>query len=107
MVEGLRRQEKRYDPTTIDQFEAVDRTFGQKLASDAMFKLEHGDVDKAKVENIHSKLVITMITVKSLQAKDAAPHLEKLESLQDRLRDDYAANQVLRQAFRVSSFTQS
>lgn len=37
-----------------------------------------------------------------LQAKDAAPHLQRLEDLQDRLRDDFAANQVLRQAFRVS-----
>uniref|UniRef100_A0A914XLN1 Coiled-coil domain-containing protein 130 n=1 Tax=Plectus sambesii TaxID=2011161 RepID=A0A914XLN1_9BILA len=81
MVEGLRRQEKRYDPTTIEQVAAVDRAFGQKLASDAMFKLEHGDVDKAK-------------------AKDAAPHLQQLEYLQDRLRDDFTANQVLRQALR-------
>jgi hypothetical protein len=38
MVEGLRRQEKRFDPTTVDNLGAVDRTFNQKLAADAMFK---------------------------------------------------------------------
>ena len=41
LVEGCSRQEKRYDPSEVDQLGAVDRTFNQKLAADAMFKAEH------------------------------------------------------------------
>jgi coiled-coil domain-containing protein 130 len=85
LVEGCRRQEKRWDPTTIDQFGAIDRQFGQKLAADAMFKLEHGDKDKTK-------------------ATDAAPHLQQLEVLQYRLKDDFGANQALRRSFRVRPY---
>jgi len=83
MVEGLRRQEKRYDPSTIGLVAPIDRGMGQKLAADAMFKLEHGDKDKAR-------------------AKDAAPQMDKLEWLQERMRDDFAANQALRRSFRTS-----
>lgn len=41
LVEGCSRQEKRYDPSTIQQLGAVDRTLNLKLGADAMFKAEH------------------------------------------------------------------
>ena len=81
-MEGCSRQEKRYDPSTIDQLGAVDRTFNQKLAADAMFKAEHEHEDKKTAETEEGRI-------------------DKLEWLNERLRDDFAANSVLRARFRV------
>uniref|UniRef100_F1L7V0 Coiled-coil domain-containing protein 130 n=1 Tax=Ascaris suum TaxID=6253 RepID=F1L7V0_ASCSU len=81
LVEGCRRQEKRYDPSTIAQLGAVDRGFNRQLEGDKMFKVEHVENDKTK----------------SVEAGD---QIEKLEWIQDRMRDDFAANQALRQIFR-------
>ncbi|CAI4224138.1 unnamed protein product [Auanema sp. JU1783] len=81
LVEGCSRQEKRYDPSTIDQLGAVDRTFNQKLAADSMFKAEHEHTDK---------------TTADLEGE----RLEKIEWMQERFKDDYAANQALRSQFR-------
>uniref|UniRef100_A0A914RZF1 Uncharacterized protein n=1 Tax=Parascaris equorum TaxID=6256 RepID=A0A914RZF1_PAREQ len=81
LVEGCRRQEKRYDPSTIAQLGAVDRGFNRQLEGDKMFKIEHLENDKTK----------------SVQTGD---QIEKLEWIQDRMRDDFAANQALRQIFR-------
>lgn len=55
-----------------------------KLASDAMYKLEHGEED-------------------ALKLKSAAPNLERLEQLQSRMKDDFSSNQELRRIFRVCS----
>ncbi|PAV61636.1 hypothetical protein WR25_00664 [Diploscapter pachys] len=82
LVEGCSRQEKRYDPSEIDQLGAVDRTFNQKLVADAMFKAEHEEQDKAKATTEEGRL-------------------EKLEWLQERTRDDFAANSFLRHQFRT------
>lgn len=38
-MEGCRRQEKRYDPSTIDQLGAVDRGFSWQLESNKMLKV--------------------------------------------------------------------
>ncbi|CAN7937331.1 unnamed protein product, partial [Ixodes hexagonus] len=81
IVCGARRQERRWDPTENEQVAPDDKEVGKKLATDAMFKLEHGEDDKAKV-------------------KIATPSLARLEHLQDRWRDDYTANQLLRKGFR-------
>lgn len=81
LVEGLRRQEIRFDPSTIDNLAPVDRTMSLKLASDAMFKAEHVVDDKQKLTGDDNQI-------------------QKLEWIQSRLYDDYAANSVLRGSFR-------
>ena len=48
-----------------------------------MFKLEHGEKDSAK-------------------SKKAAPIIDRLQDHRDRWKDDYTANRVLRDHFRVS-----
>jgi len=79
MVEGIQRQEKR--PSDLDDHPTVDREFTHKLASDAMFKKEHDIDDKKKLAT-------------------AEGQIEKLESIQSRLHDDYRANSILRRSFR-------
>ena len=82
MVEGLRRQEIRFDSGELDNVAPIDRTFNQKLLSDAMFKTEHEKTDKTKSE-------------------DATEQFLKIETIQTRLYDDYGANSLLRNRFRV------
>lgn len=81
-MEGLRRQEIRFDPSTIDNFAPVDRTMSLKLGADAMFKAEHTVEDKQKLAG-------------------ADQQIQRLEDIQTRLYDDYGANAVLRGTFRV------
>lgn len=82
MVEGLRRQEKRFDPADIDNLGAVDRGLAQKLASDAMLKAEHQKEDKTKAEGVDAQI-------------------EKLIKIQSRMKDGYGLNCDLRRQFRV------
>ncbi|KAM3718221.1 Coiled-coil domain-containing protein [Dirofilaria immitis] len=82
LVEGCRRQEKRYDPSTIDQLGAVDRGFNRQLEGDRMFQVEHVEKDKEK-------------------AASSADKIGKLEWIQERMRDDFAANQALRRSFKL------
>uniref|UniRef100_A0A1I7UFK1 Coiled-coil domain-containing protein 130 n=1 Tax=Caenorhabditis tropicalis TaxID=1561998 RepID=A0A1I7UFK1_9PELO len=81
LVEGCSRQELRFDPTDIAQIGAVDRGFTQKLAADAMFKKEHEAEDKEKAVGEEGRV-------------------DKLEWIQERMRDDFAANSFLRAQFR-------
>lgn len=81
IVCGARRQERRWDPKENEQVAPDDKEIGKKMATDAMFKLEHDVDDKGKV-------------------KIVTPNLARLEHLQDRWRDDYASNQLLRKSFR-------
>ncbi|EYC18861.1 hypothetical protein Y032_0026g1410 [Ancylostoma ceylanicum] len=81
LVEGCSRQEKRFEPSEIDQVDTSDSDFSHKLAADAMFKTEHQEEDKSKATNEESRM-------------------EKIEWVQERLRDDFAANQALRAQFR-------
>ncbi|KAL6736145.1 hypothetical protein Aduo_006531 [Ancylostoma duodenale] len=81
LVEGCTRQEKRFEPSEIDQVDTSDSDFSHKLAADAMFKTEHQEEDKSKATNEESRM-------------------EKIEWVQERLRDDFAANQALRAQFR-------
>uniref|UniRef100_A0A914DSJ0 Galactosylgalactosylxylosylprotein 3-beta-glucuronosyltransferase n=1 Tax=Acrobeloides nanus TaxID=290746 RepID=A0A914DSJ0_9BILA len=82
LVEGLRRQEKRFDSGELDNVAPVDRTFNQKLASDAMFKAEHEKKDKEKSD-------------------EAEGQVNKLEMIQSRMYDDYGVNSFLRNRFRA------
>jgi len=59
-----------------------EKSTSQKLATDAMFKLEHGEKDVSK-------------------SKAAAPIIDRLHDHRERWRDDYAANRLLRDQFRV------
>ena len=54
-----------------------DKAVGRKLADDAMYKLEHESEDKGK-------------------SQDAKPRIEHISHIQDRVKDDYLANRMLR-----------
>ena len=60
-----------------------EKSTSQKLATDAMFKLEHGEKD-------------------ALKSKNAAPIIDRLQDHRERWRDDYTTNRILRDQFRVS-----
>jgi coiled-coil domain-containing protein 130 len=60
-----------------------EKSTSQKLATDAMFKLEHGEKDVSK-------------------SKTAAPIIDRLHDHRERWRDDYASNRLLRDQFRVN-----
>uniref|UniRef100_A0A915HY51 Coiled-coil domain-containing protein 130 n=1 Tax=Romanomermis culicivorax TaxID=13658 RepID=A0A915HY51_ROMCU len=83
LVDGLRRQEKRWDMASNEQIASTEKEKRQKLATDAMYKLEHGEIDAAK-----SKLL--------------EPELNRLQSFQHRLKDDFSRNQELRRIFRTT-----
>ncbi|KAE9549026.1 hypothetical protein FO519_007770 [Halicephalobus sp. NKZ332] len=82
LVDGCRRQEKRFDSGELDNVAPVDRQESLKLDADAMYKKEHQMKDKMKQE-------------------DVVGTIEKLEWIQERLRDDYTANSFLRNQFRT------
>jgi len=82
IVEGARRVEQRWDPTENGQIVPDDKMVGRKLADDAMYKLEHQTSDKDK-------------------SVDAAPNISRISQIQDRVKDDYLANRVLRDHFRA------
>jgi len=82
ITEGARRVEQRWDPSTNGQIVPDDKSIGRKLADDAMYKLEHENKDKDK-------------------STDAAPRIHQLSQIQDRVKDDWLANKMLRDQFRV------
>ena len=61
----------------------LERDTIKKLATDAMFKLEHGVNDKSKIKN-------------------RIPGLNELAELQSVKKDDYMINKLARKKFRVS-----
>jgi len=81
IVEGASRQERRWDPTENGQVVPDDKSVGRKLADDAMYKLEHQNTDKSKID-------------------EAAPRIHQISDIQDRVKDDYLANRMLRDKFR-------
>jgi coiled-coil domain-containing protein 130 len=81
IVSGARRQEGRFDAKDNGTVVPDDKATINKLATDAMFKLEHGAVDGDK-------------------AKDAKPRINKMIQIQDRVKDDYLANRILRDKMR-------
>jgi len=82
IVSGARRQEKRFKAEDNGTVVPDEKDKIHKLASDEMFKLEHGDTDKGKGEA-------------------SRPVIKKIYEIQDRSRDDYEANKALRSAMRV------
>ncbi|GMS83518.1 hypothetical protein PENTCL1PPCAC_5693, partial [Pristionchus entomophagus] len=81
MYEGCRRQEIRFDPSTVDGSAPIDRGEHMKLAADAMYKAENQEDDRQKGTKDDKKI-------------------DHLEWLQERMRDDFAANSALRRSFR-------
>lgn len=82
ILSGARRQENRWDPSENEQIVAEDKEDIKKMATDAMFRLEH------QTEDLNKKVTL-------------GPVLEKLQHLNKRLQDDFTMNQELRKAFRV------
>jgi len=83
ITEGARRVEQRWDPTQNGQIVPDDKRVGRKLADDAMYKVEHQKSDQDK-------------------SGDAAPRISQLSQIQDRVKDDWLANKMLRDAFRAT-----
>lgn len=81
IVSGARRQEKRFEASENGTVVPDEKATINKLATDAMFKLEHGEKDTSK-------------------AKDAKPRIGKMIEIQDRVKDDYMANRLLRDKMR-------
>ena len=85
-MSGARRQENRWDPNENEQIVPEDKNTSKRLFDDAMFKLEHGYGDKRHADGVQ-------------------PTLAKLTAKRQKVwQDDYAANCVLRQQFRVGDF---
>lgn len=81
IVSGARRKEERWEPSATETVELTDREDAKKMATDPMFKLEHGVKDEQK-------------------SKAVQPTLGQLQEVQSVWKDDYAANQLLRKKFR-------
>lgn len=82
ILSGARRQENRWDPGENEQIVTEDKNDIKKLATDAMFKLEHDTEDREKITKLE-------------------PVIEQLHDLQERWKDDFSANQLLRKSLRV------
>ncbi|CAL1281462.1 unnamed protein product [Larinioides sclopetarius] len=81
ILDGARRQERRWDPTQNEQVVPEDKEVSKKLMTDSMFCLEHNVNDK-----VNQKTIL--------------PSLRKLEESREKWKDDYLLNKTLRQQFR-------
>ncbi|XP_067677962.1 coiled-coil domain-containing protein 130 homolog [Haliotis asinina] len=81
ILSGARRKEQRWDPKENEQIVPEDKAVQKKLATDAMYKLEHGSDDHQRGRSIHHNL----------------NHIE--ESRED-WKEDYLLNKALREKFR-------
>ncbi|KAL3869786.1 hypothetical protein ACJMK2_042423 [Sinanodonta woodiana] len=81
IVTGARRKEQRWDPKENEQIVPEDKATQKKLATDAMFKLEHGTDDQQK-----GKAVIM--------------GLSQIEYRRSEWKDDYLLNKLARNKFR-------
>ncbi|GFY35859.1 coiled-coil domain-containing protein 130 homolog [Trichonephila clavipes] len=81
ILDGARRQERRWDPTQNEQVVPEDKEVSKRLSTDSMFCLEHNVNDKIKQKTI-------------------LPSLQKLEESKEIWKDDYLLNKALRQQFR-------
>ncbi|XP_050402934.1 probable splicing factor YJU2B isoform X1 [Patella vulgata] len=82
ILSGARRKEQRWDPKENGQIETEDKLTQKKMATDAMFKLEHGSDDKQKGE----KAVMTIY---------------QLEDRKESYKEDYLLNKLARNKFRT------
>ena len=81
MVEGVKKKAETWTAASTETIDLMDDAAKAKLASDPMFRLEHGEADKSKARVKKSSLA------RLLKAKSAV--------------NDYDANSKLRGAFRV------
>ncbi|XP_074642683.1 coiled-coil domain-containing protein 130 homolog [Tubulanus polymorphus] len=81
ILSGARRKEQRWDPAENEQIVTDDRSKIKKLATDPMYKLEHGSEDKTKIKN-------------------AVPALAQISDIKSVYKDDYMLNKLARQKFR-------
>ncbi|XP_041255465.1 coiled-coil domain-containing protein 130-like, partial [Onychostruthus taczanowskii] len=77
------RKEERWEPADCGQVLPSAPEQQQRLAADAMFRLEHGVSDRGVLER-------------------AAPALTRLQEAQSAWKDDFGLNSRLRRRFRVS-----
>lgn len=86
ILEGARRKEQRWDPKENEQIVPEDRATHKKMATDAMFKLEHGSDDHKK-------------------GRAVVMNLSNLEGKREEWKDDYILNKIARQKFREEKKT--
>ncbi|ESO94507.1 hypothetical protein LOTGIDRAFT_161207 [Lottia gigantea] len=86
ILSGARRKEQRWDPKENGQIETEDKRTQKKMATDAMFKLEHGSNDQEK-------------------GKKSIMTLSQLEDRMDSYKDDYILNKIARNKFREEKET--
>ncbi|XP_053438487.1 probable splicing factor YJU2B [Nycticebus coucang] len=81
IVSGAQRKEERWDMADNEQVLTTEHEKKQKLETDAMFRLEHGEADRGTL-------------------KKALPTLSHIQEAQSAWKDDFALNSMLRRRFR-------
>ncbi|XP_014652385.1 PREDICTED: coiled-coil domain-containing protein 130 [Ceratotherium simum simum] len=81
IVSGAQRKEERWDMADNEQVLATEHEKKQKLETDAMFRLEHGEADRGAL-------------------RKALPTLSHIQEAQSAWKDDFALNSTLRRRFR-------
>ncbi|XP_041357617.1 coiled-coil domain-containing protein 130 homolog [Gigantopelta aegis] len=81
ILSGARRKEQRWDPKENEQIVPEDKATQKKLATDAMYKLEHGSDD-------------------SQMSKSRMPNLADIEDTKEVHKEDYLLNKLARHKFR-------
>lgn len=81
IVSGAQRKEERWDMADNEQVLTTEHEKKQKLETDAMFRLEHGEADRNTL-------------------KKALPTLSHIQEAQSAWKDDFALNSMLRKRFR-------
>ncbi|CAL1538631.1 unnamed protein product [Lymnaea stagnalis] len=82
ILNGARRKEQRWDPVANEQVVPEDKSTQKKLATDPMFKLEHGSNDQQR-------------------GKDKVLTLAQIEESRAPMKDDYILNRMARDKFRT------
>ncbi|MBZ3875772.1 Coiled-coil domain-containing protein 130 [Sciurus carolinensis] len=81
IVSGAQRKEERWDMADNEQVLTTEHEKKQKLETDAMFRLEHGEADRSTLRR-------------------ALPTLSHIQEAQSAWKDDFALNSMLRRRFR-------
>lgn len=81
IVSGAQRKEERWDMADNEQVLPTEHETKQKLETDAMFRLEHGEADRGAL-------------------RKALPTLSHIQEAQSAWKDDFALNSTLRRRFR-------
>ncbi|XP_047683113.1 probable splicing factor YJU2B isoform X1 [Prionailurus viverrinus] len=81
IVSGAQRREERWDMEDNEQVLTTEHEKKQKLETDAMFRLEHGEADRSTLQK-------------------ALPTLSHIQEAQSAWKDDFALNSMLRKKFR-------